>query len=102
MTPQQLGTLVVKRRKAAGFVSQDALAERLGTSRRTVSRWETGETVAEGRYRRDLVALLGIDAAAFEQASTKTRRSVQIEEALEALADRVAAVEAQLGALQRR
>jgi transcriptional regulator with XRE-family HTH domain len=53
-------------RNLRGLDSQEMLAERLGVSRITVTRWESGEAVPSLRHARQLVAL-GLDAELFLQ-----------------------------------
>jgi len=44
MTPQQIVVL----RKALGGITQQQLADMIGTQRHTISRWETGENRPRG------------------------------------------------------
>ena len=51
-----LGNSLFKARKKRGF-SQEDVAERLGVSRQTVSKWETDETVPDIRQSKKLAVL---------------------------------------------
>ena len=50
-------------RQARGWTQQD-VAERLGTSRSLVSRWERGETVPRARTQQRLAILFGVSVEA--------------------------------------
>ena len=54
-----LGTHLFHARKRKGL-SQEAVAERLGVSRQTVSKWETGETLPDIRQAKRLAVLYGV------------------------------------------
>ena len=41
-----LGNNLIEARKKSGF-SQEKIAEKLGVSRQTISKWETGETLPD-------------------------------------------------------
>ena len=71
--PEKLLTL----RKRSGL-SQEALAEKLGVSRQTVSRWELGTAQPELGSLLPLCRLFGVPAAVCRQAacSTTTRRGM--------------------------
>ena len=51
-----LGSNLYQARKKAGL-SQEGVAERLGVSRQTISKWETGETLPDIRQSKRLAAL---------------------------------------------
>ena len=53
-----LGSSLFQARKKKGL-SQEAAAERLGVSRQTISKWETGETVPDIRQAKHLAVLYG-------------------------------------------
>ena len=54
-----LGNSIFQARKKCGL-SQEAVAEKLGVSRQTVSKWETGESVPETGKLAALAAALGV------------------------------------------
>ena len=54
-----LGNNLFKARKRAGK-SQEAVAERLGVSRQTISKWETGETIPDIYQTKRLSELYGL------------------------------------------
>ena len=54
-----LGNNLFHARKRRGL-SQEAVAQRLGVSRQTVSKWETGETVPDIRQSKKMAALYNI------------------------------------------
>ena len=54
-----LGNNLFHARKRRGF-SQEDVAQRLGVSRQTVSKWETGETVPDIRQSKKMAALYNI------------------------------------------
>ena len=54
-----LGNDLFHARKRRGF-SQEDVAQRLGVSRQTVSKWETGETVPDIRQSKKMAALYNI------------------------------------------
>lgn len=70
-----LGTSLAQARRKAGL-TQEAVAEKLGVSRQTISKWETNETLPDIRqskrlamlYRVTLDALIDIDIEAQELA----------------------------------
>ena len=51
-----LGESLLNARKSKGL-TQEAVAEKLGVSRQTVSKWETGETLPDIRQSKRLAAL---------------------------------------------
>ena len=51
-----LGSNLYQARKKAGL-SQEGVAERLGVSRQTISKWETGETLPDIRQSKRLAVL---------------------------------------------
>ena len=59
----QLGNSLASARKKSGF-SQEEVAERLGVSRQTISKWETSETLPDIRQSKQLAVLyhLTLDA----------------------------------------
>ena len=52
----QLGNSLASARKKSGF-SQEEVAERLGVSRQTISKWETSETLPDIRQSKQLAVL---------------------------------------------
>ena len=54
-----LGESLLNARKSKGL-TQEAVAEKLGVSRQTVSKWETGETLPDIRQSKRLAALYGV------------------------------------------
>lgn len=70
-----LGTSLAQARRKAGL-TQEAVAEKLGVSRQTISKWETNETLPDIRqskrlamlYRVTLDALIDFDSEAQELA----------------------------------
>lgn len=54
-----IGNSLYQARKRKGL-SQEAVAGRLGVSRQTVSKWETGETLPDIRQAKRLAALYGL------------------------------------------
>lgn len=56
------GALIAALRKEKGL-TQKKLAEALGVSNKTVSKWETGKGCADLAYWPDLTAILGVDMA---------------------------------------
>ena len=54
-----LGESLLNARKSKGL-TQEAAAEKLGVSRQTVSKWETGETLPDIRQSKRLAALYGV------------------------------------------
>ena len=54
-----IGDRICQKRKETGL-SQEALAERLGVSRQSVSKWERGEAVPEGERLAALAALFSV------------------------------------------
>lgn len=96
MTSEELGKEIRAARKAAKL-SQEALAMRLGTSRRQVMRWESGKNVPENHYRELLLAALPkLRRRAFAAA-----RPGMVETRAEALSlsERTAALEREVRAL---
>lgn len=59
MAADSIGTRIKKRRQALGFRSQQALADRIGVNRTTVSDWES-DRYFPGRFQGALEAVLGI------------------------------------------
>ena len=55
----QLGESFFRARKSRGL-TQEAVAETLGVSRQTVSKWETGETLPDIRQSKRLAVLYGV------------------------------------------
>ena len=53
-----LGNRLSGARKRKGL-SQEAVAEKLGVSRQTISKWETGETLPDIRQAKKLAVLYG-------------------------------------------
>ncbi len=63
-----IGNSLCNARKRKGL-SQEAVAEKLGVSRQTISKWETGETLPDIRQAKGLAALYGLsldDLIAFD------------------------------------
>src|SRR5579859_3300724 len=60
---------LLRERRAALGLSQEALAEAIGVSSRSVNRWEQGGAVPHPDYRRRLAHVLGIDPAELAQPS---------------------------------
>ena len=54
-----LGNSLFQARKKAGL-SQEAVAEKLGVSRQTVSKWETDETVPDIRQSKKMAVLYNV------------------------------------------
>ena len=54
-----LGESLLNARKSKGL-TQEAAAEKLGVSRQTVSKWETGETLPDIRQSKRLAVLYGV------------------------------------------
>lgn len=54
-----LGNSLFHARKKRGL-SQEAVAEKLGVSRQTISKWETGETLPDIRQSKHLAVLYGL------------------------------------------
>ena len=57
----KLGENLFQARKRKGL-SQEAVAEKLGVSRQTISKWETDETLPDIRQAKKLAVLYRIDA----------------------------------------
>ncbi len=57
--PMQFGEILIKRRKEIGM-TQDDLAEKLGVSRQSVSKWENGECMPDSEKLIKLSDVLGI------------------------------------------
>lgn len=80
-----LGTSIASARRKRGL-SQEAVAEQLGISRQTVSKWETGETLPDIYQSKRLAQLYGLtldqlvsfdaDVAAIEAAVVNTPEAV--------------------------
>lgn len=80
-----LGNNLFKARKKKGF-SQEMVAEKLGVSRQTISKWETDETLPDIRQSKKLAVLYGlslddliefdIDVKEIQEAIDKTRDEV--------------------------
>ena len=78
-----LGSSLFQGRKQSGM-SQEAVAEKLGVSRQTVSKWETDETLPDIRQAKRLAMLYGLtldelidfdlDVQELEQVVRSTRR----------------------------
>lgn len=81
-----LGNNLFDARKKSGL-SQEKVAEKLGVSRQTISKWETDETLPDIRQAKRLALLYGLsldelisfdmDIKAFEQVIEKTSDDVQ-------------------------
>ena len=81
----QLGNHLFQARKKAGL-SQEEVAERLGVSRQTVSKWETDETLPDIRQSKKMALLYKIslderidfdlEAQEIQEAIEKTRDEV--------------------------
>ena len=59
MNQIKIGKYIAKRRKERGFLQKD-IAERLGISEKTVSKWECGNGLPEAVYMEPLCQILGI------------------------------------------
>ena len=57
----KLGENLFQARKRKGL-SQEAVAEKLGVSRQTISKWETDETLPDIRQAKKLAGAIRIDA----------------------------------------
>lgn len=55
----KLGSHLMQARKGTGL-SQEAVAEKLGVSRQTISKWETDETLPDIRQAKRLAVLYGV------------------------------------------
>lgn len=54
-----LGNSLAKARKTAGM-TQESVAEKLGVSRQTISKWELDETLPDIRQSKQLATLYGV------------------------------------------
>ena len=82
----ELGNHLFDARKKCGF-SQEDVAERLGVSRQTISKWETGETLPDIRQAKRLSALyhltldelidFDLDVREVEEAIERTSEAVE-------------------------
>ena len=86
----KLGDNLVRARKKCGL-SQEAVAEKLGVSRQTISKWETDETLPDIRqskrlatlYRLSLDELIDFDMDVKEVEEAIERTSAAVEEKIE-------------------
>lgn len=60
----KLGNSLFHARKKCGF-SQEAVAEKLGVSRQTISKWETDETLPDIRQSKQMALLYNVSLDAF-------------------------------------
>jgi transcriptional regulator with XRE-family HTH domain len=87
------GRALRQARARHGFRSQDALADRLGVTRQTVSLWENGETVPQPALMAELQAIFGSDLPSIDERMVPTDRELaywqgrvdQIAEAMESI-----------------
>jgi transcriptional regulator with XRE-family HTH domain len=63
---EEIGRKIRKRRRLAGFKTQDDLARALGCDRTRVSRWESGEE-SPRKFRDQLMSALGVGPDFFEE-----------------------------------
>lgn len=59
MNQDKIGKFIAQRRKARGFLQKD-IAERLGVSEKTISKWECGNGLPEVVFMEPLCAILKI------------------------------------------
>ena len=55
-----LGSSLYQARKKSGPLSQENVAEKLGVSRQTISKWETDDTLPDIRLSKRLAVLYGV------------------------------------------
>lgn len=73
MTRAEFGALLRQRREAEN-VSQDALAERLGTKQQILGSWELGRSLPTGEAADNVCAYMGIDRMELEKIRDTERR----------------------------
>ncbi len=73
-----LGNHLMQARKKAGL-SQEAVAEKLGVSRQTISKWETDETVPDIYQSKKLAKLyhLSLDERQGQSSHRQNRRNIE-------------------------
>ena len=81
-----LGSSLCRARKKAGL-SQEAVAEKLGVSRQTISKWETDETLPDIRQSKRLAALYKLSLDALIDFDLEVQ---EVQEAIERASDAVA------------
>lgn len=87
----EIPDLIRARRKEAGYSSQEALGEALGTTRIHVNAWETGRNTPSEQYARKLAEVIG-GAPGDYQNHDGPRRRVEEAEALRLLASQTEAL----------
>ena len=71
------GDLISKKRKEKGW-TQEQLAERLGVSNKTISKWETGRCMPDHSVIKDLCAELGVTVAELLDGEEEAEKSVRL------------------------
>ena len=80
-----LGNALYRARKKSGL-SQEAVAEKLGVSRQTISKWETDETLPDIRQAKRLAVLYGLSLDELIDFDTDVQ---EIQQAIEKTSDAV-------------
>ena len=81
----RLGSNLCRARKKAGL-SQEAVAEKLGVSRQTISKWETDETLPDIRQSKELALLYKLSLDELIDFDLEVQ---EIQEAIERTSDKV-------------
>lgn len=81
----RLGSNLYRARKKAGL-SQEAVAEKLGVSRQTISKWETDETLPDIRQSKELALLYKLSLDELIDFDLEVQ---EIQEAIERTSDKV-------------
>lgn len=76
MNPFATGKLIAQKRKGHNL-TQEQLAEKLGVSNKTVSKWETGKCMPDYSVVRQLCEALGLTIAELMDGEESTERSVR-------------------------
>ena len=71
----RLGGNLYRARKCKGL-SQEAVAEKLGVSRQTISKWETDETLPDIRQSKRLAVLYGLSLDVIDRTSEETSEKI--------------------------
>ena len=80
-----LGNALYRARKKSGL-SQEAVAEKLGVSRQTISKWDTDETLPDIRQAKRLAVLYGLSLDELIDFDTDVQ---EIQQAIEKTSDAV-------------
>lgn len=80
-----LGSSLYRARKKSGL-SQEAVAEKLGVSRQTISKWETGETLPDIRQSKRMAALYKLSLDELIDFDLEVQ---EVQEAIERTSDKV-------------